>query len=50
MIKIVEERFDFQEMSKRVLNQQWRELSPQGQEEFLGLFTQVAAICLCRKD
>nr|WP_320012084.1 ABC transporter substrate-binding protein [uncultured Desulfobulbus sp.] len=41
MIKIVEERFDFQEMSKRVLNQQWRELSPQGQEEFQGLFTQL---------
>ena len=35
----VYERFDFTEMSKRVLGSQWRELSDKKQKEFSDLFT-----------
>jgi phospholipid transport system substrate-binding protein len=41
MITVVKERFDFTEMSKRVLNPKWRELSAQEQNEFQDLFTQL---------
>ena len=34
-------RFDFPEMSKRSLGAQWRKLSPQDQEEFVKLFTDL---------
>lgn len=41
MIVVVRERFDFQEMSKRVLGKQWRQLSAQEQGHFEDLFTQL---------
>jgi len=41
MIKVVRERFDFREMSKRVLGRQWRDLSDQEQARFEDLFTQL---------
>lgn len=41
MIAVVRERFDFREMSKRVLGKQWRELSSQEQAHFEDLFTQL---------
>jgi len=41
IIKIVRERFDFQEMSKRVLGPQWRNLNDKEQAEFEDLFTQL---------
>ena len=41
MIAVVRERFDFQEMSKRVLGKQWRQLSVQEQTQFEDLFTQL---------
>ncbi|MDR2550544.1 MAG: ABC transporter substrate-binding protein [Desulfobulbus sp.] len=41
MISVIRERFDFREMSKRVLGQQWRNLSDKEQAEFEDLFTQL---------
>lgn len=41
MIEIARERFDFREMSKRVLGQQWRKLDNSQQQEFEQLFTQL---------
>lgn len=41
VIKVVRERFDFREMSKRVIGQQWRTLSEKEQGEFENLFTQL---------
>jgi len=41
LINVVKERFDFREMSKRVLGQQWRDLSEKEQVEFEGLFTRM---------
>jgi len=41
VIAVVQERFDFQEMSKRVLGQQWRDLNDQEQVQFESLFTQL---------
>ena len=41
MISVVREHFDFREMSKRVIGQQWRSLSPEEQGEFESLFTQL---------
>ena len=38
-MEIVLERFDFFEMSKRVLGSQWRKLSSNEQQEFVDLFT-----------
>lgn len=35
------ERFDYNEMSKRVLGRTWRDLSPKQQEEFVVLFTDL---------
>ncbi|VAW34417.1 Phospholipid ABC transporter shuttle protein MlaC [hydrothermal vent metagenome] len=35
------ERFDFKEMSKRVLGREWRKLSPQQKEHFVTLFTKL---------
>lgn len=41
VISVVRERFDFHEMSKRVIGQQWRNLSSVEQGEFESLFTQL---------
>ncbi|WP_169737401.1 MlaC/ttg2D family ABC transporter substrate-binding protein [Desulfobulbus elongatus] len=41
MIGVIRERFDFREMSKRVIGQQWRSLSEKEQAEFEALFTQL---------
>ena len=41
IVKIVSERFDFREMSKRVMGKQWRTLSPEQQDQFVGLFTKL---------
>ena len=41
MISVVREHFDFREMSKRVIGQQWRSLSSDEQGEFESLFTQL---------
>lgn len=39
VMKVVYERFDFYEMSKRVLGSQWRKLSEKEKQEFTELFT-----------
>lgn len=39
VMAVARERFDFGEMSKRVLGTQWRKLSDGEQEQFVGLFT-----------
>ncbi|WP_456387984.1 MlaC/ttg2D family ABC transporter substrate-binding protein [Desulfolithobacter sp.] len=41
IIDVARERFDFREMSKRVLGRQWRQLSREQQDEFVGLFTRL---------
>lgn len=41
VINVVREHFDFREMSKRVIGQQWRGLSADEQGEFESLFTQL---------
>ena len=41
IIGVVREHFDFREMSKRVLGQQWRNLSEKEQGEFESLFTRL---------
>lgn len=41
VIAVVRERFDFREMSKRVLGRQWRQLSPPEQKDFEILFTEL---------
>lgn len=41
VISVVREHFDFREMSKRVIGQQWRNLSNDEQNEFESLFTQL---------
>lgn len=41
IVKIVAERFDFQEMSKRVMGKQWRSLSTEQQNQFVALFTKL---------
>lgn len=41
VIKVVRERFDFREMSKRVLGRHWRELSDAEKAQFEELFTQL---------
>lgn len=41
IITIVREHFDFQEMSKRVLGMQWRNLNNKEKKEFEDLFTQL---------
>lgn len=41
IIDIVREHFDFREMSRRVIGQQWRNLSEKEQAEFERLFTQL---------
>jgi len=41
VINVVREHFDFREMSKRVLGQQWRELNDNEQKEFEDLFTRM---------
>lgn len=41
IVTIARERFDFQEMTKRVLGQQWRKLDAKEQQNFERLFTQL---------
>lgn len=41
VMAIAQSSFDFREMSKRALGKQWRKLSPQQQDEFVELFTQL---------
>jgi phospholipid transport system substrate-binding protein len=41
VIAVVRERFDFREMSKRVLGRHWRQLSSEEQKNFESLFTQL---------
>ncbi|MCI5219839.1 MAG: ABC transporter substrate-binding protein [Candidatus Electrothrix sp. LOE2] len=41
IVKIVSERFDFHEMSKRVMGKQWRSLNPEQQDQFVVLFTKL---------
>lgn len=41
MVNVVRERFDFREMSKRVLGQQWRDLNDSEQKDFEDLFTRM---------
>jgi len=41
LIDVSRERFDFHEMSKRVLGRTWRKLSKEQQEEFVDLFTRL---------
>ncbi len=41
IVKLVSERFDFHEMSKRVLGKQWRTLNSEQREQFVGLFTKL---------
>lgn len=41
VMEAASERFDFREMSKRVLGKTWRQLSTDEQENFVALFTQL---------
>ena len=41
LVTVVRERFDFREMSKRVLGQQWRKLDDKEQARFEDLFTDL---------
>ncbi|MCW5204702.1 ABC transporter substrate-binding protein [Desulfobulbus sp. US2] len=41
IVNIVSERFDFREMSKRVMGKQWRSLNVEQQDQFVGLFTKL---------
>jgi phospholipid transport system substrate-binding protein len=41
IVKIVSERFDFYEMSKRVMGKEWRSLNTKQKEQFVDLFTKL---------
>ena len=41
ILQIVDQYFDFGEMAKRALGRQWKEQSPQKQQEFVDLFKQL---------
>jgi len=41
LVELVRERFDFHEMSRRVLGPQWRNISKEEQDTFVSLFTQL---------
>ncbi|MCI5140987.1 MAG: ABC transporter substrate-binding protein, partial [Candidatus Electrothrix sp. ATG1] len=41
IVQIVSERFDFREMSKRVMGKQWRTLNTEQQDQFIALFTKL---------
>jgi len=41
LLEVSRERFDYNEMSKRVLGKAWRKLSKQEREEFVDLFTKL---------
>jgi phospholipid transport system substrate-binding protein len=41
IVKLVSERFDFREMSKRVMGKQWRTLNAEQQDQFVTLFTKL---------
>jgi phospholipid transport system substrate-binding protein len=49
IIGVVREHFDFREMSKRVIGQQWRNLSETEQGEFEQLFTQLLQYAYVQK-
>lgn len=40
-MEMAQERFDFQEMSRRVLGKTWKKLSPDEQSNFVTMFTQL---------
>jgi phospholipid transport system substrate-binding protein len=41
ILRLVEEYFDFQEISRRALGRPWKEISPEKQQEFVRLFKQL---------
>lgn len=41
VMSVAHERFDFEEMSKRVLGSQWRQLTTAEQKDFIELFTKL---------
>ncbi|MHB1351339.1 MAG: MlaC/ttg2D family ABC transporter substrate-binding protein [Desulfobulbaceae bacterium] len=41
VMEVAHERFDFEEMSKRVLGSQWRQLSGEERKRFVDLFTKL---------
>ena len=41
LVELVRERFDFYEMSRRVLGPQWRNINAEEREQFVELFTQL---------
>jgi phospholipid transport system substrate-binding protein len=41
ILRLVEEYFDFQEMSRRALGMHWKQISPEKQQEFVRLFKQL---------
>jgi phospholipid transport system substrate-binding protein len=41
ILGVLEEYFDFQEMAKRALGRQWKEISQEKQQEFVRLFKQL---------
>jgi phospholipid transport system substrate-binding protein len=41
IMAVAQEGFDFREMSKRVLGRHWKEISPEEQEQFVELFTEL---------
>ncbi len=41
IVELVSERFDFREMSKRVMGKQWRGLNSEQKEQFVALFTKL---------
>lgn len=48
-MKAAEERFDFSEMSKRVLGKTWHDLANEEQEKFVALFTKLLAYVYLEK-
>ncbi|MCA9473611.1 MAG: ABC transporter substrate-binding protein [Nitrospirales bacterium] len=38
LTEIIGQRFDYEEMGKRTLSREWKNLTPEQQEEFVGLF------------
>lgn len=38
LVEVIGQRFDYEEMGKRTLSREWKNLNPQQQEEFVSLF------------
>jgi len=38
LIKVIGKRFDYEEMGKRTISREWKDLNPQQQKEFVALF------------